>query len=117
MIMDLKPPVPDASVDIVVAVDPFTRWMEIAFLPMRSYAYMTTWFHNQVVCWYGTPTAVQLDHGNKFKGDFKAYLKAWGVQHHLCSVQNPRANGLVERLNGTIKRGLKRFLSEIPHTY
>ena len=79
LITDLKPPAPDGSTDIVVAVDPFTRWMEIALLPTRSSADVNTWFHDQVVCRYGTPTAVQSDHGNKFKGDFKAYLKAWGV--------------------------------------
>ena len=60
-------------------MDPFTRWMEIAPLPMRSSADMTTWFYNQVVCQYGTPMAVQSDHGNEFKGDFKVYLKVWGV--------------------------------------
>ena len=115
--MDLKLPAPDGLTDIVVAVDPFTRWMDIAPLPTRSSADVTMWFHNQVVCRYGTLIVVQSDQGNEFKGDFKAYLKAWGVQHRLCSIQNPRTNGLVERLDGTIKRGLKRFLSVMPRTY
>ena len=42
LITDLKPPSPDGSTDTVVAVDPFTRWMEIAPLPMRPSADMTT---------------------------------------------------------------------------
>ena len=54
MIMDLKPPTPDGLVDTVVAKDPFTRWMEIAALPMRSTADVTMGFYNQVVCWYMT---------------------------------------------------------------
>ena len=47
--MDLKPPVPDGSTDIVVAMDPFSRWMKIALLPMRSSAdvtdYVTDYFY------------------------------------------------------------------------
>ena len=58
LITDLKPPAPDGLMDIVVAMDPFTRWMEITLLPTRSSADMTMWFHNQVVCHYGTPTVV-----------------------------------------------------------
>ena len=42
LIADLKPPVPNRLMDIIVAVDPFTRWMEIATLPTRSSADLTT---------------------------------------------------------------------------
>ena len=77
--MDLQPPEPNGSMDIVVAVNPFTGWMEIAPLLKRSTADVIIWFHEQVVCWYGTLRAVQSDHGNEFKGGFDAYLKVWGV--------------------------------------
>ena len=85
LIMDLKPPAPDGSMDIMVATDPFTRWMEIATLPMRSSADVTMWIHDQVVYQYGTPMAVQSDHGNEFKGDFEAYLRVWGF-NTACEV-------------------------------
>ena len=48
--MDVKPPALDGLTDIIIAVDPFTRWMEIAPFPTRSAADVTMWFHKQVAC-------------------------------------------------------------------
>ena len=117
LITGLQPAAPDGSTEVIVGIDPFTRWLEMAALPDKSAARVVTWFHEQIVCRYGTPTAVRTDNGTEFLGDFDAYLRSWGIQHQLCSVRNPRANGLVERLNGTIKRGLRRFLTAMPHSY
>ena len=86
LIWTLKPPVRDGLTDIVVAEDPFTRWMEITPLPTRSSADVTTWFHDQEVCQYGTLMVVQSDHGIEFNGDFEVYLRAWGLQYCLFSI-------------------------------
>ena len=37
-----------------------------------------------------------------------------GVDHRLTSTMNPRANGMVERINRIIKAALRRFAAECP---
>ena len=46
--MDLISLAQDGLDDIVVAVNPFTRQIEIALLPLRSAASITMWFQDQV---------------------------------------------------------------------
>ena len=58
LIMDLKPPKPDESTVIVLAVDPFTKVMEITPLLTRPSTDVTMWFHDQVVCQYRILMAV-----------------------------------------------------------
>ena len=91
--MDLKPPVPDGSMDIVVAVDPFTRWMEIAPLPTRSSADVTMWFHNQVVCQYGTPMRCNQIMVTSSKGISKHISERGGFNTTCAVFETPEQMG------------------------
>ena len=51
--MDIKTPVLDGSIDIVVAVDPFTRWIKIVSMPIKSTIDVVIRFHDQVFYQYG----------------------------------------------------------------
>ena len=57
---------------------------------------------------------VRTDHGTEFQGEFHQYLERMGICHSLISVAHPRANGLVERYNGVIRRGLRKQLAAMP---
>ena len=57
---------------------------------------------------------VQSDRGSEFHGVFHKYLRRLGVHHALILPQHPRANGLVERVNGVILQGIRRLLQEVP---
>jgi hypothetical protein len=88
----LQPLAPDGSDHIVVAVDPFTKWVEAA--PIHKDSYNTaSWFHREVVCRYGVPTIVRSDRGTEYSGEFDLYLKGQGVEHRRIATMNPRANG------------------------
>ena len=50
----------------------------------------------------------------RFRGTFHRYLRRLGVHHALILPQHPRANGLVERVNGMILQGIQRLLQEVP---
>ena len=91
--MRISPPAPDGAHDILVAVDTFTRWVEIGTVQQLDSTHVTRWFHANIVCRYGLPGLVRTDGGAEYKGDFKAYLCDAGVRHRVMSAQNPRANG------------------------
>ena len=103
---------PDGSVGVgsvlAVAIDAFSKWVEACMVPSKSSADIVTWFYRDIVCHFGTPVCVRSDHGTEFQGAFIDYLHRMGIQHRLISVAHPRANGLVERYNGVIRRGLRK---------
>ena len=109
-IVKLYPPAPDGSTDVMIALDPFVRWLEVGKLPTLNLHETTCWFHEQVTCRYGLPFIVQSDRGPEYQGAFDRYMKANGIQHRLISTAHPRANGLAERMVRTVKALIRKFL-------
>ena len=99
---------------VVVAVCIFTRWVEVGILANLTSADVAEWFHREIVCRYGLPVAVRSDKGTEYRGAFDDYLKANAIQHRVISTMNPRANGMVERFNRTIKAGIRKLLGMSP---
>ena len=107
LITGLKYPDGSMSSVLAVAICVFCKWVEAQFLANRSSRAVTRWFHEEIVCRFGTPCVVRTDHGMEFQGEFHTYLERMGIRHSLISVAHPRANGLIERYNGVIRRGLR----------
>ena len=53
------------------------------------------------------PSTVLTDNGGEFKGDFTAFLAEKGIRHVTTAPYNPKANGLTERSNQTLKNRLQ----------
>ena len=100
---------PDGTILLIlaVAIYVFCKWLEAEFLTNRSSRKATRWFHEALVCWFGTPCVVRTDHGLEFQRDFHAYLECMGIKHSLISVAHPCTNGLIERYNRVISMGLR----------
>ena len=65
---------------MVVAVCPFSKWVEAAPLVNKSSHVVATWFHSEIVCRYGVPWGVRLDQGKEFRGFFEQYCKYLGIR-------------------------------------
>lgn len=113
-VVKLTPAAPDGAQDVIVGVDPFTRWVEIGKLPHLTSHETAVWFHEAIVCRYGMPALVRTDRGPEYRGAFDRYLRENGVAHRLISTSHPRANGLVERQNRVVKATLRKFLAHCP---
>lgn len=42
---NLTPVAPDGSADVIIAVDPFSKWVEIGRLPVLNSHHTAEWFH------------------------------------------------------------------------
>ena len=91
--VNFSPPAPDGATDVVLAVDPFSKWVEMGTVPTLNSHEVAEWFHREVVCRYGVPARVRTDQGMEYRGQFSAYLRANGIVHSLIATNNPRANG------------------------
>lgn len=92
-ITKLQPESPGGGSTIIVAVDPFSKWVEAGPLRDLRAGTVTEWVHEQIVCRYGTPAWVRCDQGTEFAGDFAHYCATVGIWVRRIASHNPRANG------------------------
>ena len=63
-------------------------------------------------CW-GMPTTISTDNGPQFiSADFTTFLSEWRIRHIRTAFYNPQANGGVERMNKTLKNGIRGHIAE-----
>ena len=113
-IVNLTPVSPTGSSSIIIAVDPFTKWIELGSLNNLNSHETSQWFHKNITCRYGVPYLVRSDRGSEYRGRFHRYLELTGVAHRYISTMNPRANGQAERMVRSVKEGLVRCLEGCP---
>ena len=87
-----------------------SKWVEAWPVADIKSATVTRHFHGGVICRYGVCRVVRSDKGREFMGEFDRYLRGLGVEHKYISTAHPRANGLVERYNKSIKEGFRKMM-------
>jgi transposase InsO family protein len=68
-------------------------------------------FWQNIICRFGVPRELTVDNGKQFDSyTFKEYCKSLGTHAKFSSVHHPQSNRAVERANGLIFLGIKKFL-------
>jgi len=62
--------------------------------------------------YYTVPRVVVTDNGTEFQGKFKELVSRYGIEHITVNPYNHAENGLVERVQGTIKDRVRAFRLE-----
>ncbi|XP_055960634.1 uncharacterized protein LOC130015110 [Mercurialis annua] len=94
---------------IVVAVDHFTKWIEVQPMSTITSKKIQKWLSNEVMSRFGTPHALVTDNGKQFDcASFRDFCTELGILLKFSSVAHPQTNGLTEVTNRTILSGIKR---------
>jgi hypothetical protein len=95
---------------MLVAVDKFTKWVEVA--PVTTQDSMAAInFIKSIVFRFGVPYSIITDNGTNFTSkEFKNYCKGLGIKLKFASIAHPKTNGQVEKANGVICNGIKKRL-------
>jgi hypothetical protein len=118
---------PSGYKHILVAVDKFTKWIEVRTVTtVRSKE--AAKFLEDITHRFRVPNRIITDLGKAFTGsDFWDFCQYSLIDVYYSSVAHPRYNGQVERANGMVLQGIKdrifddasqyatRWLAEIPH--
>ena len=56
---------------------------------------------------FGVPRVVLTDQGTQFQNEFQTPLTQQKITHRVASQENPRANGLAQRMFRTLKQSLR----------
>ena len=99
---------------MVVAVDVYTKWVEVGLFKSLTSAAVTDWFHREINCRFGTPFAVRTDNGKEYMGVFDKYCRSMGIKRMKTSTYHPQSNGIVERYIGVLKAGMRRMKVAFP---
>nr|GFA41840.1 reverse transcriptase domain-containing protein [Tanacetum cinerariifolium] len=68
-----------------------------------------TW--DNIVCRFGLPGEIISDNGKQFRDNpFKYWCEKLCIRQHFASVKHPQTNGLVERINRSLREGIKARL-------
>ncbi|XP_027181756.1 uncharacterized protein LOC113780142 [Coffea eugenioides] len=93
---------------VVVAVNYFTKWVEVEPLRTITGSAVQKFFWKSVVCRFCLPRVVISDNDRQFADNpFKAWCENFGIKQHFTSVGHPQANGQAENFNRTLLHGFK----------
>jgi transposase InsO family protein len=92
---------------LFVAIDKFTKWPKATPVVNITQGAAIA-FLRSIVYRFGVPSCIITDNGTQFTSRlFQEYCEGIDTQLCFASVAHPRSNGLVERANAEILRGLK----------
>ena len=116
MAVDLMGPLPkteNGNLYIAVVVDYFTKWAEAFALPNKQSQTVAEALVTGVICRLGAPHRLHSDQGGEFESNLWAEVcELLDVEKTRTSPYRPQSDGLVERLNRTIKKMLKVFVND-----
>ena len=93
---------------ILVAVDKFTKWIEVKPIT-KILSDRAVYFISEILHRFGFPNTIITDLGSNFNSqEFQDYCENSCIDVKYVSIAHSRANGPVERINGLIIDGLKK---------
>ncbi|RVX07061.1 Gag-Pol polyprotein [Vitis vinifera] len=95
---------------ILVAIDYFTKWVEVASYARLTSAGVASFIRSHIICRYGVPHELISDRGVHFRAEVDTLVQRYSIRHHRSSAYRPQTNGAVEAANKNIKRILRRMV-------
>ncbi|CAN6342512.1 unnamed protein product [Urochloa humidicola] len=97
---------------LFVAIDKFTKWIEV--FPMVKYsAAKAVQFLQDIIYHFGVMNKIVTDLGSTFTGDdFWDFCESKGIEVRYASMAHPRSNGQAERANAMVLDGLRARVQE-----
>ena len=98
---------------IIVATDYFTKWPEAKAISKATSKEVSTFIYEEIICRHGCPQRILTDRGSHFNNQvIKELTNKFKIKHGFSTPYHPKSNGLVERLNKTIKEALAKLIEE-----
>ena len=95
-----------------MAVDYFSRWMEVDVIRSTTSTTIIKCLDNHFAR-HGVPVGLRTDNGsNLVSEEMEKYLEEMGIVHHHTTPLWPRANGEVERENRSLLKAMRVFQAE-----
>jgi transposase InsO family protein len=98
---------PGGYTHLLVAIDKFSKWVEVCPISNLRAEQAVTFF-TDVVYRFGVSNSIITDNGSQFTGNkFLEFCDKFHIRVDWAAVAHPQTNGQVECANGMILQGLK----------
>ena len=75
---------------LIVAIDYFTKWVEIEPVMMITKAKVTSFVWKNIICRFGVPLVIISNNGKQFDNPkFRKFCQDLGVKNHYSSPRHP----------------------------
>jgi hypothetical protein len=89
-------------------IDYYSKWVEVIPVPDLTAATTARLVHLHLVSRFGVPAQFISDNGASFLHDFSDFCRRMGIHQRFITADQPRGNGLAERMVKTIKSALRK---------
>jgi hypothetical protein len=87
-------PAADQLKHLIVAVDYYTKWIELEPLASLASIKVQNFVFRQIICRIGIPAEVICDNGTQFiDKEFREMLVGLYIKQYFASVEHPQSNG------------------------
>ncbi|XP_050888619.1 uncharacterized protein LOC127093758 [Lathyrus oleraceus] len=112
MIGYIKPTASNGHKYILVALDYFTKWVEVASYVNVTKQVVAHFLKRDIICCYGIPNKIITDNGlNINNRRMKELCKSFKIEHQNSSLYRPKMNGAVEAANKNIRKIIQKMVS------
>ncbi|XP_070046272.1 uncharacterized protein [Nicotiana tomentosiformis] len=114
--MDVIGPIETATsnghIFILVAIDYFTKWVEVASYKAVTKKVVADFVRDRIVCRFGVPESIITDNTANLNSDvMKATSETFRIKHQNSTTCMPQMNGAVEAANKNIKKILRKMVN------
>ncbi|GAU49857.1 hypothetical protein TSUD_374390 [Trifolium subterraneum] len=111
MIGRIEPKASNGHRFILVAIDYFTKWVEVASYANVTKQVVVRFIKNHIICRYGVPNKIITDNGTNLNNKMmKDLCDEFKIEHHNSSPYRPQMNGAVEAANKNIKKIVQKMV-------
>ena len=107
----------DGNHYLLVAMDPFSKWVEIHAVPSLHSWRAAKFLYDDLVARWGKPHYMRTKNGAEFAGSFAQLCKGLGIAHHHITVGNSKANEQVEWTIRMLKDCIWHGLAKVPTAF
>ncbi|GKB29460.1 reverse transcriptase domain-containing protein [Tanacetum coccineum] len=98
---------------LIVAMDYFTIWIEAKAVATITGNQVKKFIWDNIICHFGLLGEIISKNGKQFSDNpFKDWCDKLKITQRFASVKHPQSNGLVERANRSLGKGIKARLGE-----
>jgi hypothetical protein len=98
------------QVYLFVAVEAFTRWIEVKVIPYKTAECTSEACKELILSRYGSPAQIVTDRGPEWRAEFDQLLFDNYIDHAITRGYHPQSNGAVEKIVGILKVALRKTL-------
>ena len=95
---------------IIVAIDYFTKWVEVASYFVLKAKHVAHFIENNIICQFGVPQVIVSNNRSHFEGEVWSIMELYHIKHHKSSPHRLQTNGVVEEANKNIKNILAKMV-------